>query len=266
MDRPGAAWEGWTAGELAERWGSPGVHLFESLGSSNDVARRLASAGAPAGTVVLAEEQVSGRGRAGRSWVSPPGLGLWFSVVGPPAAGAGGSVLPLRIGLAVATALDSFLATPPVGIKWPNDLWAGGRKLGGILCEASWTGARPGAVVAGVGLNVLHEANAFPDGLRSRATSVALEAASPVARPEVADAVIPAVLCAVLDGLPLDVAALASRDLLRGHLVEVTDPVTARLVARGEAAGVLADGSLRVLGARDGDEHHLRSGTVRLVD
>jgi BirA family biotin operon repressor/biotin-[acetyl-CoA-carboxylase] ligase len=264
-DHPGVVWERRTAKELAARWGSPEVHLFESLGSSNDVARRLASVGAPPGTVVLAEEQVAGRGRAGRSWASPPGLGLWFSVVGPPAGGTNRGVLPLRVGLAVATALDPFLGPTAVGIKWPNDLWVGERKLGGILCEASWEGERPGAVVAGVGLNVLHEAKAFPDELRNRATSVALEAGSAVARRDVADAVIPAVLRAVLDDLPLDVTALAARDLLRGHRVEVVDPVTGLLIARGDAAGVLGDGSLRVIDAA-GTEQRVRSGTVRWLD
>jgi BirA family biotin operon repressor/biotin-[acetyl-CoA-carboxylase] ligase len=265
-EQPGATWEGWTARELAERWGSPEIHLFESLGSSNDVARRLASVGAPPGTVVLAEEQVAGRGRAGRIWASPPGLGLWFSVVGRAAGAGDAGPLPLRVGLAVAAALDPFLGGAEVGIKWPNDLWVGERKLGGILCEASWTGERPGAVVAGVGLNVLHPANAFPEELRNRATSLALETARPIFRGKVADAVIPLVLRAVLDDLPLDVAALASRDLLRGHRVVVSDPMTGGVLAKGTAAGILADGSLRVLRAEDGEEQHVRSGTVRRLE
>ncbi|HEX2188449.1 MAG TPA: biotin--[acetyl-CoA-carboxylase] ligase, partial [Longimicrobiaceae bacterium] len=125
-------WEGRTAAELAREWGIPGLHLFRRVGSSNDVARALADAGAPAGTAVLAEEQVAGRGRGGKLWSSPPGLGIWLSVVLRPRALAAPGLLPLRVGLAAAAALDPFARPGRVEVKWPNDLQVAGRKLGGI--------------------------------------------------------------------------------------------------------------------------------------
>jgi biotin-(acetyl-CoA carboxylase) ligase len=114
-------------------------------------------------------------------------------------------------------------------------------------------------------LNLLHEPHHFPADLRDRATSVALEAAGAVVRGEVADAVVPAVLRAVLEDLPLDLPALAARDLLHGHRVEVSDPMTGGVLATGMAAGILADGSLRVLDD-EGREDLIRSGTVRRAE
>src|SRR5690606_35180796 len=136
----------------------------------NDVARSLADAGAPAGTLVLAEQQHAGRGRMGRSWSSGPGLGLYLSFVGRPLA-ASLATYPLRIGVAAATALDPWTAGQ-VTIKWPNDLLLEGRKLGGILCEASWAGPTVAHMIVGIGLNILHGDSDFPADLRPLATSL----------------------------------------------------------------------------------------------
>ena len=96
-------WEGSTALELAERWQVPQVVLLSEVGSTNDFARSLAADAAPVGTTVLAERQLSGRGRSGRAWDSPPGLGLYLSFVARPAPDAL-PTYPLRVGLAVARA------------------------------------------------------------------------------------------------------------------------------------------------------------------
>ena len=84
-DRPAGRWEGLAAAELSARWSLPAVHLYERIASTSDAARALADAGAPHGTLVLAEEQTAGRGRSGRAWSSPPGLGIWMSMVARPA-------------------------------------------------------------------------------------------------------------------------------------------------------------------------------------
>jgi BirA family biotin operon repressor/biotin-[acetyl-CoA-carboxylase] ligase len=259
-------WEGVPVEDLARAWGAASLRVFARLGSTNDLARGLAAAGAPEGTVVLAEEQVAGRGRAGRGWSSPPGLGLWTSFVARPAGDP--SLLPLRVGLAVAEALDPFLAASPARLKWPNDLLVDGRKLGGILCEGSWEAGGAGFVIVGVGLNVLHTASDFPDGIRERATSVALARGEAPARRQVAGAVVPAVLAALGGGAALDtdfLARLEARDALRGLEVEVTDPTTGAPLARGAAAGIEADGSLRLLPEGGGPPRSIRSGTVRPV-
>lgn len=252
--------------ELARAWGAASLRVFARLGSTNDLARGLAAAGAPEGTVVLAEEQVAGRGRAGREWSSPPGLGLWLSIVARPAGDP--SLLPLRVGLAVAEALDPFLGRARAQIKWPNDLLVGGRKLGGILCEGSWEAGGAGFVVVGVGLNVLHAASDFPEGIRERASSVTLAAGAMPERRAVAGSVVPAVLAALAGPAELDaihLARLGERDALRGREVEVTDPSTGAPLARGTASGMAADGSLRLLPSDGGPPRSIRSGTVRLV-
>jgi BirA family biotin operon repressor/biotin-[acetyl-CoA-carboxylase] ligase len=97
------------------------VELLESTTSTLDVAHRLAADSAPAGTLVIANEQTSGRGRGGKEWQSPPGAGLWLTLVERPVDTSGLGVLSLRVGLAAAEALDRF-ATEPIRLKWPNDL------------------------------------------------------------------------------------------------------------------------------------------------
>jgi BirA family transcriptional regulator, biotin operon repressor / biotin---[acetyl-CoA-carboxylase] ligase len=150
------------------------VHRFDSVTSTNDVARALALEGAAHGTAVLAREQTQGRGTKGRAWHSPAGLGLYASFIlrGPD----GGLVpsphlLPLAAGLAVSVAILEA-AGVETRLKWPNDILFEGRKLGGILCEGAGAGAAGGFVVAGLGLNVGHAAADFPAELRGTATSL----------------------------------------------------------------------------------------------
>jgi BirA family biotin operon repressor/biotin-[acetyl-CoA-carboxylase] ligase len=141
--------------------------------STNDVALALAARGAPGWTAVLAGQQHAGRGRRGRSWHSPPGAGLYLSVILRPRA-AVVSVITLGAGVAAARALGRATALP-VELKWPNDLVIGRpwRKLGGILCEASGVGSEIEAVIVGIGVNLLPAA--FPSDLADRATSVDAE-------------------------------------------------------------------------------------------
>jgi BirA family biotin operon repressor/biotin-[acetyl-CoA-carboxylase] ligase len=258
-------WEGATAAELARRWGLPAVHLFSRAGSTNDVARALAEAGAPAGTAVVADEQTAGRGRGGKGWSSPPGLGVWLSVVLRPRSLAAPGLLPILVGLAAADALDPFVRPARVAIKWPNDLHLAGRKLAGILCEGSWDGARPGYVVAGIGINVLHSIGDFPAELRDTATSLRITAGWSPPRADVAGAVAGALLRrlahppAELGGALLE--ALRARDALLGRPVRVT----AAEAVTGTAMGITPAGALLVR-TEAGALRTVRSGTVRLAD
>src|SRR5215213_11363204 len=132
-----------------------------------DLIHELAERGADAGTMVIASEQLQGRGSRGRPWHSPPG-GLWLSALYRPSSTGGLELLSVRVGLAVARALDPHVPSP-VRLKWPNDLMLDGRKLGGILCEARWQGATLGWVAVGVGLNVQ---NSIGPELRTSAISL----------------------------------------------------------------------------------------------
>lgn len=150
------------------------VHRLASVGSTNDEARRLAQAGTPHGTVVVAEEQTGGRGTRGRTWHSPPGLGLYASFVLRAPAGRPFPLLhlvPLAAGLAAAEAVAE-VSGRTVRLKWPNDLILEGKKLGGVLCEGV-TGEPAGDyVVVGLGINIGHGPEDFPPSLRGTAISL----------------------------------------------------------------------------------------------
>ncbi len=150
------------------------VHRFETVPSTNDSARALALQGAAHGTAVLAKEQTRGRGTKGRAWHSPAGLGLYASfILRGPGGGALPSphLIPLAAGLAAS---DAVLETSGVecGLKWPNDIVHGGKKLGGILSEGVSGGAGGDFAVVGIGLNVGHEPDDFPEAIRAASTSI----------------------------------------------------------------------------------------------
>lgn len=147
-------YDGWTAQALVRHLGVPAVHLLDAVGSTLDVAHDLARVGAPAGTLVIADRQTAGRGRAGRRWASAAGQGIWLTLVERPNDPHALEVLSLRLGLRAAAALDRF-AGAPVAVKWPNDLYLADGKLAGVLVEARWRDASPEWVAIGFGVNVV---------------------------------------------------------------------------------------------------------------
>lgn len=151
---PATQWLGSETRRLAGVLDVPALHAYESVGSTLDVAHRLAADGAPAGTLVLAEEQTEGRGRGGAKWRSARGSGIWLTMIGRPRTSDTLDVLALRVGIRTARVLDRFTAEP-VRLKWPNDLWLSSGKLGGILAEARWHGERPEWVALGMGINLV---------------------------------------------------------------------------------------------------------------
>jgi BirA family biotin operon repressor/biotin-[acetyl-CoA-carboxylase] ligase len=151
------------------------LYYHDEIGSTNDEASRLADAGAAEGTTVIAGTQTAGRGRLGRAWFSPPGTGLYASVVIRDRRVA--PLLTLAAGVALAEGIRAA-AGLPVEIKWPNDLVVDAglgrrRKLGGILTEGSSTADGLQFVVVGFGINLLPAA--YPADLGGRATSLAGE-------------------------------------------------------------------------------------------
>jgi BirA family transcriptional regulator, biotin operon repressor / biotin---[acetyl-CoA-carboxylase] ligase len=151
------------------RWRKVEV-ITETSSTNADVAER-ARAGEPEGLVLVAESQVSGRGRLGRHWTAPPRSGLTVSVLlRPPVPVAAWSWLPLLTGVAVAEAVSRSTELPTT-VKWPNDILVGDRKLAGVLLERVDSPAGPAAVV-GIGLNVTLRADERPV---ASATSLLLE-------------------------------------------------------------------------------------------
>lgn len=153
------------------------VQWLDSCTSTNAVAAAAAAEGAPAGLLVLADEQTAGRGRHGRSWQAPPGSSLLLSLLlRPDATASATTLLPLLAGLVLAETVARHLPAGQVALKWPNDLLVDGAKAAGILAEAS-----ADAVVIGIGVNVDWRGISRPDEL-SGATSLAEAAGHDVDR------------------------------------------------------------------------------------
>jgi BirA family transcriptional regulator, biotin operon repressor / biotin---[acetyl-CoA-carboxylase] ligase len=239
--------DGLSAAELALRLALPAVALHASVGSTLDAAHRIAADSA-SGTLVVADEQTAGRGRQGRRWSSEPGAGLWLTMIERPADARSLDVLALRCGLFAAEALDA-LATGPVCVKWPNDLYVDGRKLAGILIETRWRGTAPDWVAIGFGLNVRAPALDTAIGLRAGATRLAA-----------LDVLVPA----------LRRAAGASRHLTRDEVArwhgrDLAADRRVREPAAGRAVGIEPDGQLVVL-SPDGVISRHRTGSLTFAD
>ena len=150
------------------------VHWYHSIDSTNTRAKVLARDGAPHGTVLIAGQQTAGRGRMGRSFTSPSGLGLYFSLILRPACRAEELMhLTCAAGIAACHAVEEVTGYRP-GIKWINDLVANNKKLGGILTELS-VDAGTGLVnyaIIGIGINCNHTADDFPAELQDIALSL----------------------------------------------------------------------------------------------
>jgi len=239
-----ARYDGRSAEEIAAALGLPRVAVFDEVGSTLDVAHELAAKGAAAGTLVVADAQTSGRGRMGRSWRSEAGAGIWLTLIERPRDVAALDVLSLRVGLALAPVLDAFTATP-VELKWPNDLYVGGRKLGGILVEARWRESAPEWTAIGVGVNLRAPAGEL--------RAVGLDAG--VARTDVLARMVPAMRAAAARTGPLDASELlvfASRDAVVGRrcrepvagTIRGIDPSGALMVDVGSEIAIIRAGSL----------------------
>ena len=161
------------------------IHYFDTIGSTNTYAKTLAAAGAPEGTTVIADHQTGGRGRLGRSFSSPAGMGIYLSVVLRPDCRPEALMhLTCATGVIVGDAIVR-IGKPMPGIKWTNDLVLGKRKLGGILTEISVdpaTGKVAWAII-GIGINCCQKDGNFPPEIQNIAISLGI---SPQDRPQLA--------------------------------------------------------------------------------
>ena len=220
----------------------------------------LARDGAPHGTVILADEQTGGRGRLGRSWHSPAGVGLWFSILlrcDLPVF-AGGRITMLAAG-SIAASIRKMTGLQAV-LRWPNDLFLDGKKLCGVLSEGEISDERLKAVVFGAGLNVNQLKTDFPDELKDVAVSLRMGSGAPMDR---------AILFGeILEGLGRDFRpgwedGERGRELweslsdLEGTVVEVGD-------TRGTVLGVDRDGAL-MLQKNTGETCRISSGDLRVL-
>lgn len=236
---------------------------LDSIDSTNTEAKRQAARGAAEGLVILSDRQTAGRGRAGRSFHSPSGCGLYLSALLRP------TLLPEQLAnftawtaVAVCNAVESVCGVRPQ-IKWTNDLVLNGKKLCGILTELviNQITGMPDGLVVGIGINVNHKAEDFSEDIRSMATSLALELGRPVDRTRLAAEVIRA-LDRIYAGFPTDKAACLDQyraDCLTvGKPVRLITPVSSR-----EAVATGIDEEFRLLVTYpDGTRDAIATGEV----
>lgn len=235
--------------------GGPAVHV-DVTGSTNDLARALATAGAPHGTVVLAEEQTAGRGRQGRSWVARRGCALTLSIL-VRLGDAALELLPLSAAVAVCEACERS-ATVRCALKWPNDVWIDGRKVAGILIEAR---PQEGWAVLGIGINVDTSAEELHSEIRESATSLRIASGSPADREVLLDALLERLDERLRTEREPLLAAYRERDALYGRQIAWSagdGPL------EGTAEGVDDEGNLVVF-TEDGERHMLAAGEVHLL-
>ncbi|CUH96449.1 Bifunctional protein BirA [Propionispora sp. 2/2-37] len=166
------------------------VHWFRGIESTSNEAKKLAADGCPEGTLVLAETQQTGRGRLARGWFSPPGKGIWMSLVlRPPFQPQDAPKCTLMAAVAVTKAIRRTTAIA-CGIKWPNDILYQGKKIVGILTEMSAEMDAVNYVVLGIGINVNIESCEFPREIAPNAVSLAQISGIKISRIELLAAVL----------------------------------------------------------------------------
>ncbi len=245
------------------RWCGARIDCLDTVDSTNTRARDLGLAGAADGTVVVAEEQSGGRGRMGRTWISPRGRNLYLSVLLrtdlPPQAI---SQISLCAGLAACETIGEWCDAV---LKWPNDVLVGGRKVVGILAELESRVAHH-FVVVGIGVNVNMRLEDLPDELRDKAGSLAIAVAAEVDRARVAGRLL-SHLESRYDELRMNGFAAIAEEWTRrsgsvGRRIRVEEPGG---VVEGEVLGLAPDGAL-CLKRLDGSEHRVIVGDVTVLD
>jgi BirA family transcriptional regulator, biotin operon repressor / biotin---[acetyl-CoA-carboxylase] ligase len=254
----------WHRVERARRRIGSSLEVHASIASTNDRARALLDEPAGEGCAVLAEEQTSGRGRRGRSWVSPPGRNLTLSVaLRPRIPAADAWQLAMAAALAARAACAAFA---PVDLKWPNDLVAAdGAKLGGLLLETTIDGERVTSAVIGIGINVNWPRSEMPDELAGGATSLSELAGAPVDRVDLLgrllDALDEEVVALEAGASPLERYRHACATLGSHVAVELADGrITGRAAAIDEQGALVVETSDGPIAVTSGEIARLRIG------
>ncbi|MDE7278104.1 MAG: biotin--[acetyl-CoA-carboxylase] ligase, partial [Oscillospiraceae bacterium] len=239
------------------------IDVFKTIDSTNNFAKSLAQLGAVHGTTVISEVQTQGKGRMGRDFYSPMGMGVYMSVIIRPKLSVEHSLLITSCAaVAVAEAVER-VAEIDCKIKWVNDIYAGGKKLCGILTEASVDVEQGGLEYAIVGMGINVQNVTFPKNLADTATSVRLETDKPVSRSVLTAEILNCLeerLETIRDKSFLD--EYRRRSNVIGERIEVTHNDVSEQM---DCTGIDEIGRLLVR-LDSGEEKALTSGTVRIVD
>jgi len=239
-----------------------GFRWFETIGSTNDEALAWISQGAPDFSLIIAEEQTSGRGRMDRKWFTLPNAALAMSLILRPETDE--RAHPSRItGLLALSLAESLLELGlALQIKWPNDVLLNGKKVAGILVESTWTGERLDAFVLGMGVNVFKDSVPPSERLLFPATSIETELGQKIDRIELLHTILTSVLMwRPRLGTDAFLKAWDAHLAFRGQQVQVEGRSGGTIV--GDLLGLESDGGLRLR-----DEHGksvtVQFGEVRL--
>lgn len=247
-------------------FGTP-LHFFPTIDSTNTYAVKLAHEGAPEGTTVIADEQTGGKGRLGRTWVSPPGVNLYISLILRPAVSTGAAPqINLLAAVAVAEAIVQICGLTPA-IKWPNDVLVAGKKVCGILAEMQTEAGALRSLVLGIGVNVNAPLTAFPPELHDKASSLLLVGGRVVDR-----AAFTAALLTHLEKLYIlwiEKGFSVLRPAWEHHAAELIGKQISVAAPEGTIAGTVlgldSDGALLVRGSNDETPRRVLAGDVTVL-
>lgn len=230
----------------ATEWAGCEIYYFDSIDSTNTKAKELAEEGHPSGTLVVADRQTAGKGRRGRSWESPSGIGIFMTLMLKPEINPNhASMLTLVAAMATTRAIRRVTGVPAM-IKWPNDIVMNGKKVCGILTEMSAQFDYINHIVIGIGINVHNED--FPEEIAQTASSIYLESGQRIHRASLIEAFLEEfedvyaeyLKTEDMEGLQKEYDAMLVN---RGRQVRVLDP---KEPFEGKAMGITKKGELIV--------------------
>lgn len=241
------------------------IRVFQETTSTNDIAEKLAVDGVKEGAVVIAESQTQGRGRLGRSWISQPRKGLWFSVLlRPKISPQAATQFTAGTAVALARAIRRETSLAPA-IKWPNDIFISGRKVAGILTEMTAELDSIHHLIIGMGININHESGDFPPDLQQHATSLCMEAKRSFCRADVTIAILEELELVYRGIQDLRFAAIAEEwERLSSTLGQRVSIQMGNRILQGVAESLDADGAL-LLRTQHGRLERIIGGDVSLL-
>ncbi|MEH7276011.1 biotin--[acetyl-CoA-carboxylase] ligase [Neobacillus vireti] len=240
------------------------VYYEDCVESTQKIAQRLAFEAAPEGTVIIAEEQVSGRGRMDRRWHSPKYTGIWMSLIlRPNIPLPKAPQLTLITAVAIVQAIEDLTGLIPE-IKWPNDILISGKKVTGILTELEAEADRINSVIIGIGINVNQTREDFPSDIEQIATSLLLEKGEKVSRADLIKGIFTNLEKLYL--LYLEEGFQPIKLLWESYAISIGKKITARTLSHsiiGIAKGITDDGVLMIEDGH-GKIHHIYSADIEL--
>lgn len=240
------------------------IHYEESVESTQKIAHRLAYEQAPEGTIVIAEEQISGRGRMDRKWYSPKYTGIGMSLIlRPNIPISKAPQLTLLTAVSVVQAIEEQTGLCPV-IKWPNDILLNGKKVTGILTELQAEADRINSIIIGIGINVNQQLDDFPLNLHEIASSLSIEKGEKISRAALIRSIFKHFEKWYL--LYLDEGFFPIKLLWESYAVSIGKFLKARTLTKtieGKALGITDEGVLQIKDL-DGNIHHVYSADIEL--